>query len=283
MSHEATASAHAFVPEAWTVLDIHAENADTVTVELVPPLPRPVTFEPGQFNLLYVPGYGEVAVSISGDPSVRDRLTHTVRAIGAATMALSDLRIGDALGVRGPFGHPWPMVTGENVVIVAGGIGLASLRPVITLLATVAEPRFAAGLKTVLCYGARSPHDRIFASELAAWATLPGWTVASIVDHADRDWDGPVGVVTNLLEAPLAAPRETVALICGPETMMRFTAIRLAGLGIATDRIHLSIERNMKCAVGFCGHCQLGPLFICKDGPVLTFERLEPLWRVREL
>ena len=283
MSHAPTATARALVPEPWTVTDVHPENADTVTLEIAPPLPRLIEFRPGQFNLLYVPGYGEVAISISGDPSVRDRLAHTIRAVGPATYALSEVDVGDGLGVRGPFGAPWPIAGDDHVVIVAGGIGLAPLRPLIYALAAAADERFTAGLTTTVYYGARTPNDRIFLDELDGWSALPGWTVAVIVDHADREWEGPVGVVTSLMKQPLVAPARTVAMTCGPETMMRFVALRLAELGVATNRIHVSIERNMKCAVGFCGHCQLGPLFICKDGPVLTFDRVEPLWRVREL
>ena len=256
-----------------------AETADTFTVELESP--PGFTFGPGQFNMLYVFGTGESAISISGDPEERGTLVHTIREVGAVTRGLSRLRQGDALGVRGPFGTAWPVeeARGRDVVIVAGGIGLAPLRPAIYhLLAHRADYG-----RVVVLYGSRTPRDLLFAEQLQQWRGRFDMEVEVTVDGAGSEWHGSVGVVTKLIANAPFDPERAVAFVCGPEIMMRFTGRALAESGVGADRIYVSMERSMKCAVGFCGHCQLGPMFVCKDGPVFRHDRLQRLLEVREV
>jgi NAD(P)H-flavin reductase len=240
-----------------------------------------MTFEPGQFNMLYAFGVGEIPVSVSGDPGRSGPLVHTVRAVGAASQAVTRLKPGDALGLRGPFGSAWPVAEsgGSDVLVVAGGLGLAPLRPAIYRLFAERE-RY--GRVTVL-YGTRSPSDIIFRRELERWRRRLDVGVEVTVDHADRQWHGQVGVVTKLIGHAAFDPDHTVALVCGPEIMMRFTATALEAARVAPQRIFLSLERNMKCAIGQCGHCQLGPALVCRDGAVMRYDRARPLLTVREL
>jgi NAD(P)H-flavin reductase len=258
------------------------EAPDVCTVELSPPDGAAAfPFAPGQFNMLYLFGQGDVAISISGDPSQQDRLVHTIRAVGSITRNLTRLKAGGEIGVRGPFGAPWPVevARGRDVVIVAGGLGLAPLRPVLYHLAS----RRSSYGRIALLYGTRTPRDRLFVQQLDQWKRQHDWQVDVTVDAASSDWTGNVGVVTTLISTARVAPADAVAFICGPEVMMRFSARALLARGMTEDQIFVSMERNMKCGVGFCGHCQLGPAFICKDGPVFRYDRLAPWLGVREL
>jgi NAD(P)H-flavin reductase len=270
------------LPKLYTVDSVRQETADTFTLEIKPPngelCPR---FLPGQFNMLYIFGIGEMAISISGDPWWRSSFIHTVRAVGTATKALCNLQPGDTIGVRGPFGTSWPgpELLGKDVVLAAGGIGLAPLRPTIY---TVLADRERYG-RVNLLYGARTPNDLLYTDELSRWRDRPDINLAVTVDTADRGWFGNVGVVTTLIPKIQFDPANTVAVICGPEIMMRFTIMELQKRGITSDNIYVSMERNMKCAVGLCGHCQLGPEFICKDGPVFRFDQLDGIFGKREL
>jgi NAD(P)H-flavin reductase len=285
MSEAARTCAPALLPAAWTIRSRRDDTADTFTLVLERGGGAPFRFAPGQFNMLYAPGVGEMAISISGDPSDEATLTHTIRAVGAGTRALQRREAGMQLGLRGPFGTGWPMALAadRHVVLVAGGIGLAPLRPAILALAAAAEARAAAGLETAIYCGARTPADLLYADELAAWARLPRFSVRFTVDQAGADWRGSVGLVTGLMKALPGDPARTLAMSCGPEVMMRVVAARLVALGLDEASVYLSAERNMKCAVGSCGHCQYGPLFVCRDGPVLPYPRLAPLLRVREI
>jgi NAD(P)H-flavin reductase len=238
-------------------------------------------FRPGQFNMLYLPGVGEVAISISGDPADSSCLPHTIRQAGTVTQALARLGPKATIGLRGPFGTSWPMerCAGKDVVLVAGGIGLAPLRPVVyELLAN--RRRFGA---VSLIYGARTADDLLYTRQFDDW-TAKGLAVETTVDRANVDWKGRVGVVTLLLER-LALPRpdETVLLACGPEVMMWYAAQTARARGIDPANIWMSLERNMNCAVGLCGHCQFGPEFICKDGPVFRYDRVAPFLKVESL
>ncbi len=267
------------VPRPLRIVGAVPETADTVTLELE--RPPGYTFRPGQFNMLYVFGIGEVAISISGDPAGVSALVHTVRAVGAVTAPLAALGLGASMGVRGPYGSAWPIEAAEgyDVVVVAGGIGLAPLRPAIYRLL---ERRDRYGRVAVL-YGARTPGDRLYPSELEAWSRRGDVEVRTTVDRADPGWRGHVGVVTTLFPGLAFDPARTVGLVCGPEVMMRFVAREFLKRGVPAGQVHVSMERNMKCAVGFCGHCQYGPTFVCKDGPVYPFDRIAWLLDVREV
>ncbi len=278
----AAAAPDPMVPRPYRVERVRQETSDTFTMELESEGgPRDLPFAPGQFNMLYAFGVGEVPISISGDPARRSVLIHTTREVGMVTRAMRKLKTGDSLGVRGPFGVGWPVkeARGADVVIVAGGIGLAPLRPA---LCQVLAARNYYG-KVALLYGTRTPADILFRRELQQWHSRFDLEVHVTVDRAMGNWRGNVGVVTSLIRRALFDPDSTVAMVCGPEVMMRFTVQELETRGVSAENIYISMERNMKCAVGFCGHCQYGPTFICKDGPVFSYDRLRRLFAIREI
>ncbi len=228
-------------------------------------------FQPGQFNMLYVPGAGEMAISMSGGGTAAEGWVHTVRLPGVVTHALAGLGLGGMLGVRGPFGKPWPLeeIRGQDVVVVSGGIGLAPLRPAIQQLAA---QRAEYG-RLILLYGARTPSGLLYRGEYAQWQAA-GWQVELTVDRHEPGWTGRVGVVPQLFDrlGKLNTGR-TAVLICGPEVMISFAARAALARGISPQRIWVSLERNMQCGVGMCGHCQLGPLLLCRDGPVVRYDQ----------
>ncbi|MCA9086744.1 MAG: FAD/NAD(P)-binding protein, partial [Planctomycetaceae bacterium] len=236
-------------------------------------------YQPGQFNMLHMPGLGEVAISISGsihdaadDTKSRGIIPHTIREAGRVTQALADLAEGDHLIIRGPFGSSWPVdrAVGKDLILVAGGIGLAPLRPVVY---HVLNRRADFGAVTVL-YGARTPSGMLYTNEFAHWREQ-GIAVKTTVDRADGDWGGNVGVVTLLLDRlKIDSPSETILMTCGPEVMMWYTIQSALKRGLSDQNVYVSLERNMNCAIGLCGHCQFGPQFICKDGPVFPFNRV---------
>ncbi len=270
------------LPRPWRIEKVGKETADTFTLALAPTNGAPpLAFVSGQFNMLYVFGVGEAPISISGNPLEPWPLLHTTRAVGTVTRAMARLKKGDLLGVRGPYGAGWPLegAVGHDLVLVAGGIGLAPLRSVI-YEALARRKEFG---EVVLLVGARTPQDIPFRAELRRWSRRRDLHVEITVDHVVGRWTGNVGVVTRLIPHAHFDPPKTIALMCGPEVMMRFTALELQKRGLTTDRIYASLERNMKCAVGFCGHCQFGPAFVCKDGPVFRYDRVKPLLGVREL
>ncbi len=252
------------------------ESADTVSLDIAAPAGQ---YAPGQFNMLYAIGKGEVPISISalGD----GRITHTVRSVGLVTQALTSLSTGGRLGIRGPFGHGWPMaeLRGKDVVVVAGGLGLAPLRPAVHAL-LVNRAEFG---RLVLLYGARTPADLLFKREVEQWRGRFDVEVMVSVDAATPSWRGEVGVVTKLFNRVKVDSGRAAALVCGPEIMMRFAAAALADAGFEDSNVWLSMERNMQCGAGVCGHCQIGPLLVCRDGPVLSMDRLAPLLRIKEL
>lgn len=274
------AGADPMVPSFLPVREIWDETDDTFTMELDPG-PSGYSFRPGQFNMLYVFGVGEVPISISGDSGMPDRLLHTIRGVGPVTSAMRELTEGDLVGVRGPFGTPWPvgLASSRDVVFVAGGIGLAPLRPALYHVLNHRDEYE----RVALLYGVRAPRDLLFEDEVSEWRGRFDMEVAVTVDTADRKWRGSVGVVTKLIPRAPFDPHETVAFICGPEVMMHFAAEALSKRGVRAGRIHVSMERNMKCGIGLCGHCQFGKDFVCKDGPVFTYESVHPRLDIREL
>ncbi len=270
------------VPELMRIERASREIADVFTFRLdVSRRPGGFAFAPGQFNMLYLFGVGEVAISISGDPARTDELTHTIRAVGTVTRAMEGLKKGDVLGVRGPYGTAWPLdeLAGRDVIVIAGGLGLAPLRPAI-LAALARRSDFA---RFVILYGARTPDDILFRKDLERWRGRLDVEVEVTVDRAEATYPGHVGVVSSLLGSARFDAGNAVAMLCGPEVMMRFTARDLGAMGVPADRIYVSMERNMKCGAGLCGHCQLGPTFVCKDGPVYRYDRAERFFYTREI
>jgi NAD(P)H-flavin reductase len=269
-------------PVPYRIQGTERETHDTFTLELkAAGEASPLIFAPGQFNMLYVFGAGEVPISISSDPASTDSIKHTTRVVGPVTKAMQTLKPGDAIGVRGPFGSSWPLELGrgKDVVVIAGGIGLAPLRPALFELLAYRN-RFH---RIILLYGTRTPRDILFKHDLKRWQSHFDLEVYITVDRASGAWQGNVGVVIKLISRAPFDPSNASALICGPEVMMRFSIEALQQRGIGNENIFVSMERNMKCGLGFCGHCQLGPHFICKDGPVLRYDRIAPIFRQAEV
>ncbi|MGA7974379.1 MAG: FAD/NAD(P)-binding protein [Pseudolabrys sp.] len=270
-----------FVPEIYRVRSVRRELSDTVTLELTPISGSRPPFEPGQFNMLYAFGIGEVPISMSANATDDGVFVHTVRDVGAVSGAIARLEAGATLGVRGPFGIGWPVrsAEGADLIIVAGGLGLAPLRPAIRQI-LASRQRYG---RIVVLIGSRTPKDLLFKEELEEWRRRLDVDIDVTVDHADPSWHGNVGVVPDLIARAAFDPQKTVALVCGPEVMMRFTVSGLRDAGVTSERIYLSMERNMKCAIGLCGHCQFGPTFVCKDGPVISYDRIADFLTVKEL
>ena len=273
---------HPMTPVGYRVRTKVVENADSVTLCLEPvdnALPAPA---PGEFNMLHAFGVGEVAISVSGDPSITDgSITHTIRSVGAVSAALCATEPGSAVGVRGPFGTTWglPEAVGRDLVIVAGGVGLAPLRPVV--LGALADRRRYG--RVVLIAGSRSQLEFLYGAELAAWEDDSRLEVHLTVDVPIQGWAGESGFVTEPLRRLTLSPERTTAFLCGPEAMMRVGAQGLLAKGLAASSIRVSLERNMQCGVGWCGHCQLGPLLLCRDGPVVGYDVACPLLETGEL
>lgn len=286
MTHEVM-TAPAVAPDPMTVHPVSIrrvvwETDDTFTLFLdLDRLPGPFQFRAGQFNMLYVFGVGEAAISISSDPVKSHTLAHTIHRVGTVTSALAQLRKGDMIGVRGPFGSSWPIEegVGKDVCIIAGGIGLAPLRPVMYELL---RRRREFG-RVILLYGARSPLDLLYRVELEQWGKQHHVEVIVTVDRGDSSWKGHIGVVTALFSYIKLDARETAAFVCGPEMMMKYTLDELERRGLPENQVFLSLERNMKCAIGICGHCQFGPKFICKNGPVFRLPDVRRLLERKEM
>ncbi|MFP4686801.1 MAG: FAD/NAD(P)-binding protein [bacterium] len=267
------------VPEKAVVKYIRQDTEDTFTL-YIEPENSPFYFKPGQFNMLYVYGIGEVPISICGDPARTDTIAHTVKNVGRTTAALCNLKPGDELGFRGPYGTYWPAseIPGTDILFVAGGIGLPPLRPAIY---QVMAERKKFG-KVSLLYGARNPNELLYTDELEDWRELMDFESEVTVDEAHGGWSGHVGVVTELISEIGFRSRQPVAMICGPKIMIKFTVQELLSRNVPASSIYVSLERNMKCGVGLCGRCQMGPIFVCKDGPVFRYDRVQKWFEMEE-
>jgi sulfhydrogenase subunit gamma (sulfur reductase) len=253
-----------------------AEDIDTYRLQFVDEqVRRSYRFAAGQFNMVYLFGVGEVAISIVSDPEEPEFLDHTIRAVGRVTKAIAQLQPGDDLGIRGPFGHGWPLeaIRGKDIVIVTGGLGCA---PVVGAIEYVFRRRSQYGNVKIL-HGVKTPHDLLFRERFDAWRRQPDTQVLLTSDQPDKTWHYHVGVVTELFEQVAMDPARTVVLMCGPEIMMRLGAPILIERGVPASAIYASLERHMECGIGLCGHCQMGPYFLCKDGPVMSYDRVARL------
>lgn len=263
-----TTSVDPMLPRPFRVVAKRAETHDTMTLDLVAADGGdPIAFSPGQFTMVYVHGVGEVPISISGDPERPEILTHTVRTVGGVTNAIVALNPGDIAGIRGPFGAGWPKTKDKDLLVIAGGIGLAPVRPMIYHALANRDEYQCLGL----AYGARTPSEVLYRDELREWNDRPDINIEVTVDRGERGWRGSVGVVTPLVQRLRCAAGEAIAVICGPEVMMKIVARTLGDRGVLQENIYVSLERNMKCGIGFCGHCQFGSDFLCKDGPVVPY------------
>ena len=277
---QAAAASDTMLP--YRVVRRTAQTHDTVTLTLEPVRRAAGRFRAGQFMMLYSFGVGEVAISISGDPTGRgDVLEHTIRTVGAVSGALSSTGVGGLVGVRGPFGTGWDVesAAGGDLVVVGGGVGVAPLRPLV-LAALADRARYR---RVVVITGARTPADLLFTSDQESWVRDGSVELHRTVDHPGPQWPGRVGFVTEPLAQLHLDPARTTGFLCGPEPMMRFCAQALLRKNVPGDRIRVSLERTMECGVARCGHCQLGPLLLCRDGPIVTYTVAEPLLGVREL
>jgi len=269
------------IPRPMRIESIVDETYNVRTFRLRPANGTEVEYTPGQFNMLSVFGVGEIPVTASSDPYQGDYLDHTIRAVGSVTNTMFSLKAGNHIFVRGPFGTTWPMagMKGKDVMVAGGGIGLNPLKSVIL---AVAKRRSDYG-KLYVLHGARTPQDLLFTRDYDDWRRIPNSELHITVDAGDEKWKGNVGVVTTLFDKFSFNPDKTVALLCGPEVMMYFTAKELIKRGLPTDSLYLSMERHMRCGLGFCGHCQTGPFFICKDGPIFKYDSIHRFFGVKQI
>lgn len=274
-----TVDAGPMVPQPYTVRHRWRETADTWTLDLTPKTGTMIDPQPGQFGMLTAYGVGEVPISLSGRGD-DGSLVHTIRDVGAVTAELCRIPRGGAVGVRGPFGTTWPLdeATGADVVILAGGLGLAPLRPAVEALLARRESYG----RLLLLYGARTPGDLLYPEQLELWGEQ-GFEVHLTVDSATRSWLERVGFVSDLLKDVTFDADAAVGLVCGPEVMMRVSVAALLERGVTADRTYVSLERSMSCGIGHCGHCQLGPILVCRDGPVFPWDQVRGWLAVREL
>jgi NAD(P)H-flavin reductase len=269
------AAANPYLIRTATIVEKIREAEDIATYRLRfvdEPARRSYRFAAGQFNMVYLFGVGEVAISVVSDPDEPESLDHTIRVVGRVTKAIAQLQPGDELGIRGPFGHGWPLeaIRGKDIVIVTGGLGCA---PVVGAIEYVFRRRSQYGNVKIL-HGVKTPHDLLFRERFDAWRRQPDTQVLLTSDQPDKTWHYHVGVVTELFEQVTVDPARTVVLMCGPEIMMRLGAPILIERGVPAAAIYVSLERHMECGIGLCGHCQLGPYFLCKDGPVMSYDRV---------
>jgi len=267
-----------FAPAAARIERVQRQTYDTLTYTIAyeeSPIRETHQFQPGQFNMISLFGIGEAPLSISSWHGRDGTFDHTVRSVGTVTGAMARLKEGDRLWVRGPYGHGWPLehLTGRNILLVAGGIGLAPLRPIIEEV--LHRPHSYGHLE--ILYGARTVNDYLFTAEFPQWQAAPNLTLRLAVDQPVPGFGGRVGPVTALFKEMDSHPKETVVVTCGPEIMMRFVVKGLLGRGFAPESIYVSLERRMECGFGKCGHCQIGPLYVCQDGPVFSYPRIRDL------
>lgn len=264
-----------YLPREAEILARTEECSGTFSLQLRLTDGEPYRFEPGQFNMLYLFGCGEVPISVVSEDPAQNTLMHTVRAVGRITDGLSRLQVGDRLGLRGPYGRGWPMreARGHDIVVVTGGLGCA---PSVSIIHHVLAHRDDYGRLSIL-QGVKHAEDLIWRSQYEVWAQRGDIEVLLSADVADPGWKGHVGLVTALFDRLKLRPGRSIAMLCGPEMMMRAAAGGLQRMGIEADDIHLSMERNMQCGVGHCGHCQMGPHFVCRDGPVFRWPQIRPL------
>jgi len=270
------------LPRPYRITENFAETHDVRTLRFEPADVEPcLRFEPAQFGMVGVPGLGEVPISYSSDPDEPDSVTCTIRAAGAITHALTSTEPGDIVSMRGPYGVPWPIhrSVDMHLMVIAGGLGMAPLRSMLIVASRMSE-RLAS---ISLIYGAREPEEFLCKPDIVGWEADSGVNARLTVDHPTEEWDKNVGVVTTLFDDTIDQPWETVAMMCGPDVMLGAGSIALGRVGVPAHQIWVTMERNMKCAIGLCGHCQFGGLFLCKDGPVFRYDRIARMFAVPEV
>jgi NAD(P)H-flavin reductase len=273
-------TANAMIPRPFEIVAKRRETHDVTTLMVEPADGHSCFgFAPAQIGMIGVPGIGEVPISFSNHPDSSRCLSVTIRAVGAITTAITAAEVGEVITVRGPFGTTWPIeeTFGRDVLFIAGGLGLAPLRSAIF---AVAESTSRGSIGIV--YGAKTQHDMLFRGDLEIWNELDGVQVHLTVDEGDEGWKGEIGLVTGLFDPALDRLTDPLAIMCGPDVMMVNACRDLTERGIPATDIWMTMERNMKCGIGLCGHCQFGPLFVCKDGPVFRYDQVSELYTVKE-
>jgi len=261
-----------FIQESKTIFTLHLRLTD--------PLEHAsYTYDPGQFNMLYLYGVGEVAISIVSDPEHEDLLIHTINRVGRVTKGLAKLQVGQRLGIRGPYGRGWPLreAEGQDVVIVSGGLGCA---PVVSVINYMLRRRERFGHFTIV-QKVKHVDEFIWPERYERWKKVPDTTVLVASTHAPAGWPWQISPRIKVLEDVKIYSEQTIAMMCGPEGMMRAASEQLIERGVPENRVYMSMERNMQCAVGHCGHCQFGSQFICKDGPVYSYPEIKDLLGTR--
>lgn len=271
-----------YLPQEAEVVERLQESPTifTLRLRLTDPAARAAYhFAPGQFNMIYLFGVGEVPISIVSDPQDETVLEHTIRAVGRVTRGLAALAPGERVGLRGPFGRGWPLheAQGHDLLVVTGGLGCA---PVVAVINYAFLRRTFFG-RLIIIQGVKHSEDLIWRERYAYWRTLPNTQVLLSADHGGPLWPWHVGLVTGVFDRAEIDPPRTFVMLCGPEGMMRAAVANLTARGVAEEHIYLSMERNMQCAVGHCGHCQYGPDFVCRDGPVFAYPRVKELFGVK--
>ena len=257
------------IQESSTVFTLRLRFTD-------PGLHQRYTFQPGQFNMVYLFGVGEVPISIVSDPEDERLYDHTIRAVGRVTRGLAQLRTGDRIGIRGPYGRGWPLARaeGRDVLIVTGGLGCA---PVVSVINYVIKRRARFG-RLIIMQGVKHSDDLLWRERYQQWATMADTQVVVAADKSGPQWPWRVGRVIEMLDEVELDPARTIAMMCGPEGMMKAAMTRLLQQGVAPQMLFMSMERNMQCAIGHCGHCQYGGKFVCKDGPVFSYDEVQALF-----
>ena len=262
-----------YQPVEATIEDVKQETPTIKTFVLK--TKSPFSFRTGQFIELTVPGLGEAPFTPSSDPNIKEKMDVTIMNVGAVTSKLHGMNKGEKVGVRGPYGQGYPLdkFFGKDVLIVGGGVGLAPLRSLLlSLFADIDKYN-----KVVLRYGARTPSDIVYKELIPQWAKRKKADVMTTVDVGDTGWKGNVGLVTTILKDLPVDMKKTVSIVCGPPIMMKFVTLKLFDLGFKPPDIYLSMEKNMSCGLGKCGHCRIGKYYACKDGPVFTYEQLKDI------
>jgi sulfhydrogenase subunit gamma (sulfur reductase) len=264
-----------YQPHPMEIVRVIPETEDTKTFHIQfqdPTLREVFSFLSGQFAEYSVFGEGEATFCISSSPTRRDHLEFSVKRVGRVTYALHQLNPGDVIGFRGPYGNHFPLerLKGKNLVFIGGGIGLAPLR---SLIQNVLDNRLDYGEISIL-YGARTPQDLCFKYDLENWNQNRTVKMTTTVDMGDSEWKGKVGLVPMVLQEMTPSPDNAVAVTCGPPIMIRYTLLALEKLGFTPSQIWTTLEMKMKCGVGKCGRCNIGPLYVCKDGPVFSYEEI---------
>ena len=271
-----------YMPHEAIILERIQEGPNLFTLRMKftdPDIQDVYEFEPGQFNMLYLYGVGDVPISIVNDPLDSHIIDHTIRVVGRVTRGIDKLKAGDRIGLRGPYGRGWPMQQskGKDIVIVTGGLGCA---PVVSVINYIEQRREEYGRLNIV-QGVKHTADLIWQDRYDKWRQLPNTRVMLAADVGEALWPWHVGPVTSLFDQLMFNPDNVAVMMCGPEGMMRVVCRHMLDKGVPDSQLFLSMERNMQCAIGHCGHCQYGSKFICKDGPVFSYDEVRKLFQTK--